>query len=532
MSDTSASKPDSVRRAALFGGLLVGLAAPFKASATQQASPAADGVIAKLRAPANRATNAAELLRAALFRRNTEREGGFSVELEEGDYLLAGGGRSILTIQASTRLMGSALEGTQFRVAPASTAQALLSDDSDRGEGSAAKVEIYNLTLNGGGNTRLAALLDLGTDRSIPFGTYGRLDNLMARDAPAATAYRIGANIAVVGDLYSMNTRDGLVTSDGGSGCHVRGMYPYGFSRYGIYLGGIGDNVLNGEGEAPTSDDAVYVYGSRSFIVGLGSHLVAVAKGTTLKRPFVIDTTMVGDWALGPWMFVRADREQRFGDFGRPIYSGIAATVGENSLTDPEKKWELDELKGWAVRIESGPGRGNWAEVACNSVDTLWLRSRSWISTGPRPEAAPVAGSRYALAPALCTASGGGLASSKVLTLADAVIRALHARTLRAASFLVGSSNDAANVTGISRVRSEILVGPVRAGERVKHRLTLRGAEAGDFVMVTAPALRASGISIEAEAQQGEVVLYLENRTPRPVSAVKAMIGALVVKAE
>lgn len=512
------------RRAALKGGLAavtLPLAAPDAAGAVSAREDVVrSGVIVK----------DAASLRAGLRRYDTARQGSYTVDLEEASYLLTGSGRSLLTVQSGTRLLGGALEGTRLLVSPLATARAALSDDSAEGEGSAAKTEIYNITVDGGGNSRLRALVDLGTGRSIPFGTYGRIDNLMGRDAPEATAFNLFTNIAVVGDLYSMNTRDGLVTADGGSGCHARGVYPYGFSRYGVKLGGLGDNVLNGEGEAPTSADAVYVYGARSFIVGLGSHILSVAKGMTLKRPFVIETQHVGHWALGPWHFVRSDRGQRYGDFDRPTYRGRATAVGDNTLTDSAQKWEIDELKGWAIKITSGPGADNWAEIASNSRDTLRLVSSSWLSTGPTEETAPAVGSGYAIAPALCRAEGGGLASSRVLTLAEAVVRTLFARALRVGSVLIGAANAAVPITGVLRTSISVSAATLAPGARLRIVAPLIGAREGDFVGATASAWREAGIVVDADAAPGHIVLYLYNCGARPLSVPAGEIGLLVTQ--
>jgi len=523
---------DTIRRAALLGGLSMTLVEPLRAAA--QVRPAGAGVrstVSVAGAAGDGSADDSAAIRAALARHDTINQGAFTVAIEEGGYRLEGSGRALLTLQSGTRLLGGALEGTQLLVAPAADAAAVLSDDSQRAEGSAAKIELYNLTINGRGNPRLTAGFDLGTGRSVPFGTYGRLDNLLVRDAPNATAFNLSVNIVAIGDLYSLNTRDGLVTADGGSGCHVRAVYPYGWSRYGIRLGGIGDNVLNGEGEAPTSDDAVYIYGSRSFIVGLGSHLIAVGAGTTLKRPFVIDTVTVGDWALGPWQFVRSDRTHRFGDFDKPTYRGRASAIGANTLTDTSKNWELDELKGWAIKILAGPGADNWAEIASNTENTITLLSGSWTSTGPVVETTPAVGSTYAVAPALCKAQGGGFASSKVLTLAEAVVRSLFARVLRVGSLRVGPSNAAAEVRGILRADVMLDLGSVDPRVRIRRTVPLAGARPGNFVVVSAADLRAAGLGVEADAQQDQVIVWIENRGAQPVRAGAGKIGLLIVQA-
>jgi hypothetical protein len=507
-------------------GGLAAVALPFATTGSARAASTGQDVIR-----AEVAANDAASLNDALKRYDTARQGSYTVALNEASYFLTGGGQSLLAVQSGTRLLGGSLEGTRLRVSPAATARAVLSDDGPKGQGSAAKIEIYNLTIDGGGNPRLSALFDLGTGGSIPFGTYGRLDNLMGRDAPQATAFHLFTNIAVIGDLYSMNTRDGLITSDGGSGCHIRSVYPYGFSRYGIRLGGLGDNVLNGEGEAPTSPDAVYIYGARSFIVGLGSHLLSVAKGMTLKRPFVIDTQTVGNWALGPWHFVRAERSQRFGDFDRPTYSGQADAVGANTLTDNGQKWEIDELKGWAIKITSGSGTDNWAEIASNSCDTLRLVASSWLSTGPTAETAPAVGSGYAIAPALCRAGGGGLASSKVMTLAEAVVRMLFARTLRVGSVLVGAANAAVPITGVLRISVSVPGGTIAPQARLRIVAPLAGAREGDFVTAAATAWREVGLTVEADAAPGQVLLYLHNRGIRPLSVPAGKVSLLVTQA-
>ena len=529
---------DSIRRGLLFGGLAAAgyAAASVKAQPTGAAPRALDQAGASevvlgrgnLAVDSRGRANALPALRRALQARDTPRDGAFTVSIPEGTYFLQGEERVLASIQGGTRLAGGVLEGTRLRADPRGRAQVLLGDDPAEGQGSAAKVEIYNLTLDGAGSPALRALLDLGTGGSVQFGTYGRIDNLMARDAPNATAFNLNANIVAVGELYSMNTRDGIVTADGGSGCVIRGAYPYGFSRYGIRLGGIGDAVLNGEGEAPTSDDAVYLYGSRSFIAGFGSHIVAVGTGTTMKRVFVIDTDVVGDWALGPWLFVRNDRTQRFGDFERPTYRGTAAAVGANTLTDPAQDWELDELKGWAVLITAGKGAGNWSEVAGNTRDTLRILSRDWSTTGPTIETVPASGSRYALAPALCRAKGGGFASSKVMTLAEVVIRSLFSRVVRAGSLLVGASNDAVTLRGIVRLGRQIALPALPPGRPLRISVPAPDVRAGDFVTVSAPALRESGVRIEAESGDRAVLLYCENRGDVLHPAGTAAISLLV----
>jgi hypothetical protein len=525
--------PDPIRRLALFGGLGLAAALPARAQPTAAGPAPGDATVVLGQSPfaadRNGRGNALAAVRQALGARDTVRERAFSVNVAEGTYRLSGNARVLATIQPGTRLAGGGLEATRLRADPDANAEFLLSDDTQTGaQGSAAKVEVYDLTLDGAGNPRLRALLDLGTGGSIQFGTYGRLDNLLARDAPNATGFNLNTNIVAVGELYTMNTRDGIVTADGGSGCAIRGAYPYGFSRYGVRLGGIGDCVLYGEGEAPTSNDAVYIYGSRSFIVGMGSHILGVAKGTTLKRPFVIDTDYVADWALGPWLFIRNDNSQRYGDFARPTYRGTATAVGANTLTDRTQNWALDELKGWALLVTAGPGAGTWAEVAGNSRNTLRVYGRAWSGTGPAPQLAPSAGSRYALAPALCRASGGGFASSKVMTLPEAMVHALHAHDVRAGSLLVGASNDAARIAGVTRIDREVDLPALAANASARVEVSVPEVAPGHFVTVAAAQLREAGVRIEAECLAERIAVYLDNRSGATFPGRRAALAFLV----
>jgi hypothetical protein len=58
------------------------------------------------------------------------------------------------------------------------------------------------------------------------------------------------------------------------------------------------------------------------------------------------------------------------------------------------------------------------------------------------------------------------------------------------------------------------------------------GAEVqeGDFVTVSATAWREAGLGVEADAARGQVLLYIENRTTRPLVVPAGEIGLLITQ--
>ena len=327
--------------------------------------------------------------------------GAFRVDVPDGAYLITGSGTEILTVQDGTKVEGASLEGTGLWVDAASTATAVIQDD-----GSAAKIELYNLQIYGQDNLALTAGIKLGA--TTQFGTYGSLDNLMVRDMPNATAYDLDTNIAVCGRLYSMDTKDGLISDDGGSGLHVNALTPLGFTGYGAWLAA-GDSITFMEAEAPAADSAVPLRLERGGSVH--NYILSIQASREVQNPIYINTTYVDDFFIGPTKIFRsssgATGTSRYGNSGTPADSGTATAGGANSLTDTAKTWGLDQWKGGACFITSGTGSGQWQRILSNTRHTLTLEG-SWATN---PDATSVYKLDYFI-----KFSGGGYAHSESMT--------------------------------------------------------------------------------------------------------------------
>lgn len=289
-------------------------------------------------------TNDAAAINAALAYQDTGTIDAFAMTIPTGQYAISGSGARILQIQDGTTFDGPAPEQANFRVLASSTALAAIED-----EASAAKVDFRNAQIHGGGNTSLTAVVRLGY-RTTQFGTYGYLDNIKVRDAPNATGFDLNVNVVAFGALYSLNTKDGLISKDGGVGLHGRVFYPLGYTRYGVKFGGIGDSMIQAEFEAPGANATSY-FQSRGGALAMGYTIMSLATLTTTKTLFAYDPVFSVGCRIGPVALIRASNTARFGDFASPSLSSTATAVGTRSLTDTTKTWTRNQWKGAALSI-------------------------------------------------------------------------------------------------------------------------------------------------------------------------------------
>lgn len=302
-------------------------------------------------------------IQAALNQINTTTVGSFELQLPVGTYSLTSAGTRCLQLQLATKLLGSSLEGTRLKVASGSTAIYALDD----GGVSGSKIEINNLTLAGNNNASLTSGLRLGRG-GVEFGTYGTLDNIMVRDMPNATAFDLDVNVAAVGKLYTINTKDGLVSSAAGTGLHIETFFPLGFSRYGLQQAS-GDSVNFYEAEAPASDNAIPLMGERG--LNVGTFLLAIGTSRRVRTPIALNPTFVLHYLVGATTIYPQDGTSLVGDTTAPDDSGTATSGTIGSLTDTAKTWTLDQWVGAYINITAGTGSGQFIRVQSNNAKTI-----------------------------------------------------------------------------------------------------------------------------------------------------------------
>lgn len=318
--------------------------------------------------------------------------GSFQVDLRDGRYPVTNTGTNVLEVQAGTKISGACLEGTILAVDVGSTATSIIKD-----AGNAAKMEIENIAIFGNYNTSATAGIDLGA--TIQFGTYGTLDNIMVRDLPNATAYKLDTNIAACGKLYSMDTQDGLVSHPGGSGLRVEALTPLGFSRYGAKLAE-GDSIGFFEAEAPSSDDAIPLVLERG---GSVDHFIlSLQSGRQIKTPVQINDTYVDHYRIGPTVLFG---EGTFGDTTTPAISSTCTGVGTRSLQDTTQTFRVDQFKGGAIWVQIS-GTWTYHRIESNDVNRIYIEGSAWPT-------APSVGNAYKLDYFIKKASGGGYAHSE-----------------------------------------------------------------------------------------------------------------------
>lgn len=334
-------------------------------------------------------------LQALLDSRTMAVAGSVELELPDGKYLISGSGTNILTVQAGTKLTGGSLEGTILYVAGGSTATVALGDN-----GSAAKTELYNLTIFGNSNASLTSGLKLGF--TTQFGTYGTLDNLMVRDMPNATAYNLDVNIAACGKLYSMNTANGLIMDAGGSGLRVEAFTPLAISGIGLQMCAA-SSVGFYEFEGPATDTAKAIVFDRGGTVE--NFIFSVGTGRAVKTPVEVNDAYVNDYYLGPTK-VFTSGTGTWGD-GTLANTGSMTAVGLRSFTDSARLFRADQFKGGKLILTSGAYSGDRYDVEQCDDSTVYIKNSAWT-----PGRVPVIGTTYILDYFIKKTSGGGYAHS------------------------------------------------------------------------------------------------------------------------
>jgi len=403
-------------------------------------------------------------LNAALNWKDTAVFGSFTVRMPgtpDGTvtrYIITGTGARILEIQDGTRFIGSALEGTQIGVASGSTATALIEDD-----GSAAKIEIYNIVFTGLGNTSLTSGIRLGR-RTTDWGVNGSMDNVTVRDMPNATAFDFKTNVIACGRLYSIDTKDGLINAAGAIDLHIADFQALGFSATGIQMVK-GDHVDKMELEAPSSDDAkpVVLLEGGSY----GSNLISIQAGRTIKTMIEVDPAAVGDFVLANTS-LKFTGSGFFGDSASPAENGTASSGTSVSLTDTTKVWTRDQWKGAAVFITAGTGAGQApAQIVSNTIDTIQVPS----GFSPVPDATSV----YALDYLIKKVGGGGIPFSRSMTQFDIATVSGTVVDLKTDTLIVGASNDAIAIVEILKVTAVLDFVSVAANSFEDLSVTVKG---------------------------------------------------------
>ncbi len=417
------------------------------------------------------ATNDTAAIQAALDWKDTGTFGSFTVRLAEGGYKVTNTGARILQIQPGTRFIGANLEGTRLKCAIGSTATAFIEDS-----GSAAKVEIYNMALAGELNTSLTSGLRLGR-RTTQFGAYGSLDNIMVRNMENATAYDLNTNIMDCGKLYSINTKDGLISQLAGVGLHVAAFFPIDYSGTGLELA-LGDRVDYYESEAPAADTAIPL----SFLddASVGHFLLSVQAGRDVKIAVQFDETAMLAPVIEQTTIILTGTAT-FGDSAAADDSGTASSGGTNSLTDTTKTWTLNQWRGGAVEITGGTGPGQWFQIASNTKETISLVTSVWTTQ-------PDATSTYNLYYFIKKVGGGGIPFDKGGVGPGYSLDNLTVyETLRVKELIVGASSDNAGKTFEARVAVALDFPPVAAGNKQDLTVAVEGALPGMGVDVTEP---------------------------------------------
>lgn len=342
-------------------------------------------------------------VQAAINAIDTATVGSWELLLPDGTYLISGSGARILEVQAGLKIRGQSLEGTRLKVATGSTSTTVMEDD-----GSAAKIELSNFTIDVNSNASVTYGLRLGK-RTTQFGTYGTVDNLMVRGSSHASfkAYDFDVNIVSAGKLYTLfASGDGLLSDDGGSGLHVQAFTPLDWTGIGISMA-TGDAVDYAEFEAPASDDAIAAKFSRGGTIS--AWVLSIQSGRTMKTPFLVDDTYVDDFYLGPGKIIRSgtlnsSNTARWGNLASPALASTCTAGGANYLEDSGQAWGVDQWRGGMVHITGGTGSGQANPIISNT------RRRLVTPTWTTP---PDATSTYKLDYFVKKSGGGGYAFSE-----------------------------------------------------------------------------------------------------------------------
>lgn len=441
----------------------------------------------------------------------------YSMFMPDGVYKVAN-----VTVNNRTRLVGSSLEGTRLE-APSGLTGVWVND-----AGNAAKVEIYNLTLDGNSESGITHGLRLGVD-DIQFGTYGCIDNIMVRDMPLAVAYDIDANIVVCGKLYSFNTYDGLISSEAGSGLHIESFTPYGFQGTGLQMAK-GDSVNFYEAEAPALDTAKPIIMKRGGTVW--NYYLSIGSNRQVRTPVEIDTTHVDDFLLGFTTINYHDSPaetgtSRYGDTTNPDESGTATSGGARTLTDTTKTWTRDQWKGAAIYLTGGTGSGvqnNWRRVLGNSKDTITCES-DW-------DTAPDNTTTYEMSYFIRNLVGGGYGHSETLTAYwPWFYKVSVGNQLATETLVVGKSNHSAPIQGIMKVVATLDFASVAANSvGTPLTVTVQGAQANMPVTLgISDGLAALGLVLTPCVSAANTVkIYPKNMTGVAIDAPSETVVVMV----
>jgi hypothetical protein len=428
----------------------------------------------------------------------------YSMFMPDGVYKIAN-----VTINNRTRLVGGSLEGTRLE-APSGLTGVWVND-----AGNAAKVEVYNLTLDGNSESGITHGLRLGVD-DIQFGTYGCIDNIMVRDMPLAVGYDFDCNIVVCGKLYSFNTYDGLISRENGSGLHVESFTPYGFIGTGAQLAK-GDSINFMEAEAPAADTAKPLIYKRGGTVW--NYYLSIGPNRQIRTPVEIDTTFVSDWLLGVTTLNYHDSTAKYGDTTNPDDSGTATSGGATTLTDTAKTWTRDQWKGAALHLTGGTGSGQWQRVLSNSKDTLTLEG-TWSGSFPDNT------TTYEMSYFIRNLVGGGFGHSQTLTAYWPWFSRLSVgNQLNTNTLVVGKSNHSIPIQGIMKAVATLDFGSV-AAQTVGTGLTVTvlGAQTNMPVVLGIPdGIASQGIVFTACVSAADTVkIYPKNITVGAIDLASA----------
>jgi hypothetical protein len=471
------------------------------------ARPAPD-LTAELYAAAN-----ATAIQGALNAVDTDTEGAFSVYVPDGLYWVTGAGARILEIQDQTKFYGNALERALIVADDATTAPIFIQDD-----GSAVKIEIYNITFYGNDNANITSGVNLG-NRGTVFGTYGSIDNVMVRNLPNGAGYKLKCNIVACGRLYTIDCQDGVLSQPGSVGFHAETVNVIGYSGIGVqsydedYIGWL-------ECEGPASDGAISweLKGNAA----AGGFINSIGLGIRQKTVVRVDPALVNNFSIAALNKLRATnaadhtQDARWGNYTTPYDTGVLTAVGAATATIAGKNWEPDSLIGGAVWVTAGTGsnnNGTWAIIASNTKDTITVLG-SWASWTVGPYVAPVIGSTIAIDGFITRLGGGvpwgaarGIAtdsiSSKTGSFNAATVNTLANTTLNGktviadTSLKVGSLAASATFTNILRATASIDIPNIAAGGTQTVTFAMAGAQAGTPVFIGLPNGLNAGISLD-----------------------------------
>lgn len=396
------------------------------------------------------AVDATAALNAANQAFDTNADRSFQINYPDRRYKLSGAGAgasvALVTVQNAMKIEGASLEGTLFDVAAGATADCVFGDD-----GNAAKLEHNNAFVYCNNNPNLKAVFSYGV-AGVQFGTYGRLDNLMARDAPNAAGFDLDVNIGAVGELYTLNTKIGLKTQPTTVGMLGRTFTPYEFRTVGLVTN-LGDTFKDFEAEAG-GDESVPWHAERGGVLGIGSVIISPAAGRSHKAAATYNPIYSFGNALGALTVIQKGATPAFFNYDDPKVTSTTTAVGVNTITDSTQNWRRNEFKGGYVIVNVGlTAVVNGANVSIerayrvvdNTADTIRIAGSSFANDPPVGSTykvdQPCQGGTWDADWEIFTRYSGkpGHAVGRDLTLTDAHINDLTTYNLEANAVIIGS---------------------------------------------------------------------------------------------